>query len=239
MKHFRHLHGLALAAALGGCSSSPPDEQVIAGRASLVSFPAPLTEVQAVRPSGIIARSKIGTDGSFELTVPPGAGYQLVFVGASNVPLVFPRSTGGVDTRFDIRAGGKAFDLGAVRYIGDPGTRAYVFGGVSPTPRTLAGSTAGANDVECEDGTDTNTGAVCVDDEDEEGAGVCEDGEGDGVDCVDGIDPATGLECDGGPAANANDGAEASGAEAETPTEAAVADHNLPAAMGCEEDDEE
>ena len=106
-----------------------------------------------------------------------------------------------------------------------------------------------SDEVECEDGIDTATGALCVDDE--EPTGMCggegddeeggDDAEGDaGVDCQDGI--ATGAECDGGPSANQNDGEEEEseeGDENDDPTDAAVADHNLPAAVGCEQNDED
>ena len=123
------------------------------------------------------------------------------------------------------------FDLGMVRFVGDPTSRAY--------QQRPAGGVATA-DQACEDGVDATTGAVCVDDNDEGGAGTCE-GDG-GVDCQDGIDPATGAECDGGPAANPTDGTEVGGGDGDgetaddtLPGQAAVADHNLPAAIGCGE----
>ena len=239
MRRIKWLCGIMAAVAVGGCSSSPPGEQVVSGRAALTSFPTPVSDVQVVRGSQVVTRSAVGSDGSFSLTIPVGTGYELVFAGSNHVPLVFPRSTGGIDRRFDIRAGGKAFDLGAVRYVGDPSAQTFAFNHVGSTSQALTDPAAADDDnVECEDGIDANTGALCVDDDDEEGAGVCEGSEeadDDNVECEDGIDPATGLECDGGPAANS--GAEDGEVEDEASSEAAVADHNLPAAMGCDEED--
>lgn len=233
MRIIKPLCGVVVMAAVGGCSSSSPDEQVIRGQAALTSFPTQVSEVRALRGSEVAAVTTIGRDGTFSVTLPVGNGYQLVFAGDNHVPLVFPRSAGAIDTRFDIHAGGKAFDLGGVRYVGDPSVQAFAFNQVSSDQ-------ADADDIECEDGIDANTGAVCVDDDDEEGAGACQASEvddGDSVDCEDGIDAATGLECDGGPAANSDGAGDDAEGEVDVPTEAAVADHNLPAAMGCEEED--
>ena len=246
----------------------------ITGQADAASFGAAVATVRATRAGAVVAQAAIGPDGRFTLAVPAGAGYTLDFIHpGGTVALVFPRKTGVIEHRFDVTGGG-AFDLGVVRHVGDPSVRAYHFS-------TALMSLSEADDLECEDGVDAATGAMCVDDDEEELAGLCGGGaegehgdgdeadgvendgeendgagdEADGVDCVDGIDAATGAACDGGPAANPddgeendgeendgeeNDGEEEGGADA-TPTDAAVADHNLPSALGCaglEEDDE-
>ncbi|MEQ1501575.1 MAG: hypothetical protein ABMB14_05060 [Myxococcota bacterium] len=48
-----------------------------------------------------------------------------------------------------------------------------------------------------------------------DGDGETNDDEQGGVDCVDGIDAATGAECDGGPSANQDDGEEDDDVECE------------------------
>lgn len=228
-------------AALAACSASSPGEQTIKGQTALSTFPAALTEVQALRGATVVSHAPVASDGTFSLSLAPGNGYQIQFLRADGqVAMVFPRSAGSVDSRFDIRAVEKPFNLGKVRYIGDPATQTYAFNTVGSTSSALTSSNADTDDVQCEDGIDPTTGAVCVDDEDDEGAGACEeDGDADNVNCEDGIDPATGLECDGGPTANADDGTEDSAEDdGATPSEAAVPDHNLPAAMGCAADDD-
>ena len=180
--------------------------------------------MRVVGDAGVVTRSALDKNGAFALTVPKGRGYRLVFATDGDVGVVFPRSSGALQSSFDVLAAGPTFDLGAVRYIGDPAAASYTFYSTS--------SASEEADGECEDGVDS-MGAVCVDDDDDEGAS-CEAEEDDG------IDSATGLECDGGPAAN-TDTDESEGDEAEDeaslPAEAAVAEHNLPSALGCESED--
>ncbi len=84
----------------------------------------------------------------------------------------------------------------------------------------------------------------------EDAEGTCteeeDDEEGEDHECEDGIDPATGAECDGGPAANQDDGEEEDD-DAPEDTDAAIDDalgvptFNLPASLDCEDegDDDE
>lgn len=223
------------------CTPTPETKSPIhvTGQAELSGFPSAPTSVRATRGQSVVAESSVAADGSFELTIPAGAGYAIDFLSqADSVRLIFPRQTNTVESRFNVLGAGD-FNLGTVRYIGDPGTQSYLY---LTSASALESDT---DNVQCEDGIDAVTGAVCVDDEDDETAEMCGDAEeggeeGDkaaevpGVDCENGIDTATGLECDGGPAANPNDG----GAEEEdVVTAAAVADHNLPAAVGCPGED--
>lgn len=228
-KSIRALPVFALALA-GGCASQT-SPQVVSGRVDATTFPATVTTAQVLRAGQVVAEAPVAADGSFSLTIPAGANYHIAFASATGKPgLVFPRSVGTIDVSFAVRGGGAPFDLGMVRYVGDPTGHTYVYNAAP----------ADGDDIECEDGIDPNTGAVCVDDDDE-GAGSCE-GDGDDSNCEDGIDPATGAECDGGPSANTDGGAEEADGETEddaVPGEAAVADHNLPASVGCGEDDEE
>ncbi len=214
---------LAAGALAVGCSSSTP--QVVSGRVERAGFPAQVDAVRVVRSGSAVVESTVASDGSFSLTIPPGKGYRIELVSSGQPGLVFPRQTGVIDAAFTIRNGTKPFDLGMVRFVGDAATRTY-----------KQGPATGGDDVECEDGVDPN-GAVCVDDDDEEGATCESDG---GADCVDGIDSATGQECDGGPTANQNDGETDDGEsdDGALPGQAAVADHNLPAAIGCSDGEE-
>jgi len=222
--------GLLALCTMAGCGSSgktPDPTRELRGKAALSTFPATPKEILVVGDGGEVARAALKDDGSFALTIPKGRGYQLVFTNETGVGLVFPRSSGSLQSRFDVLGAGPAFELGAVRYIGDPTAQSYSF---------YSTSSSGQADGECEDGVDP-MGAVCVDDDDEEGAS-CEAENDGGVDCVDGVDPATGLECDGGPDANADSG-EAETVEPALPSEAAVAEHNLPSALGCASEDDD
>jgi hypothetical protein len=222
-------------AAACGSGSSGATPQVVSGKAALSTFPQGVDTVRAVRSGQVIATAPVASDGSFAIQIPAGTGYRIeLAAGASRAGLVFPRKAGTVDKTFNVRSSGAPFDLGAVRYVGDPTSHTYAFG---------ASSAAAA--VGCENGVDPATGAVCVDDA--EGGGSCTATDADSVQCENGIDPVTGAPCDGGPDANPNDGSnsettdgnETSGTEdtAGAPADAAVADKNLPSAVGCNEGD--
>jgi hypothetical protein len=241
----------ALELVAGTACQSEPGPHVVSGTLALSTFPVPpelayasqdqLTEASQRRFS---IWTRIDADGTFSLTIPPGKSYRIQFATAAGRPvLVFPRRAGAIEATFDVRGGGTPFDLGNVRYVGDPLSSAYAF-------LTMPGDPADSDNVECEDGIDLATGAVCVDDDDEEGAGVCDEEDEDDVDeqCEDGIDPATGGPCagDSGEDGECVDGIDlATGAPCidtdfeEVPTDAAVADHNLPPAIGCADDEEE
>jgi hypothetical protein len=216
-------------ASLAACSGSSAPPQTVTGRIDGASFKSPVSAVRASR-AGSVVEAPVSADGSFSITIPAGTGYRIELVAASGQPgLVFPRSAGTIDVSFDVRAGTKPFDLGLVRFVGDANAHPFVF-------KTTGGSDG---DGECEDGVDPN-GAVCVDDNDDEGASC------DNHECVDGIDPSNGQECDGGPGANQDDGetADEGDGDGETdddalPAEAAIAEHNLPAAVGCDDGDGE
>jgi len=259
MKRF-HTLGLATAALLTlsvGCQSGK-SEQVVSGTVALSSFPSAVTTVRVVDSAGTVAQAPVAADGSFSISIPRGTGYRLAFADGPTAPsLVFPRSQGRIDSRFDIASAGAPFNLGAVRYIGDATSTGFVYG---PTP-SESGDT---DDIECEDGIDANTGLVCVDDDDDEGAS-CESGaeDGDDIECENGTDANTGLACDDTDNGEAEDPADTDDIECEDGVDAttglacddtddgaeeaeedddgaagnaAVADHNLPSAVGCAEE---
>ena len=198
---------LAVGMLAAGCSSSS-SPQDISGRVDQPGFPTAVTGVRVIRGTTTIVESPVASDGSFKVTVPAGSGYRIELVSQDQPGLVFPRTTGVIETSFAIKNGTNLFDLGMVRFVGDASTRTYH----TETP--------GDGDVECEDGLDPN-GAVCVDDDDEEGA-QCEDGTNDGETNDDGADEGDGDgETD----------------DDQLPANAAVAEHNLPASIGCDEGD--
>lgn len=223
---------LAAGTLVMGCTSD--SSQSVSGRVDQAGFPSAVSAVRVVRGSTTVAESPVAADGAFSLAIPTGAGYRIELVSAEQPGLVFPRSTGVIEAAFTVKGSAAPFDLGTVRFIGVASTHVF--------RQDPAGAADGSDtaDGECENGVDTTTGAICVDDAEEEGDQCGESG----ADCVDGIDSATGAECDGGPGANQNDGgdgadtADTSDGDGETaddalPAESAVADHNLPATIGC------
>ena len=254
MRLTRNLAVVGLMVVLGSaCSSQAPAPQILTGKVAVAGFPATVNAVRVTQAGTALVEAPLAADGSFAVTIPAGKAYRMEFVhAAGQAGLVAPRQSGVIGATFDVRGGRAPFDLGMVRYIGDPRAQSYTY---RSTP--AADATDGDN-VQCEDGIDPTTGAVCVDDNSQDGE-VCQAADGDNVECEDGIDPNTGAPCDGGPAANATDnsGTESDGVadsdnvecedgidpttgaacpndDAEdVPDEAAVADHNLPDALGC------
>ena len=169
-------------------SSLSSQKQALTGQVERASFAGDVTEVRVIRNATVVASSPLDAAGGFSILVPPGTGYRLEVLGASGlrVGLVFPRKAGQVDNNFSILRGGAAFDLGAIRYVGDASSQSFNFGaaqtsGVSiktagtETTGDPAADTSGesSGDSECEDGRDASN-AVCVDDNDDEHAGSCE-----------------------------------------------------------------
>ncbi len=111
-----------------------------------------------------------------------------------------------------------SLSLGAAGIVSAAQNPASSTGGNAPASEVVSG-------VDCVDGLDAATGAECdggpaanaandlaeadtegTEAEESETSDAAE--EVDGVDCENGIDAATGAECDGGPAANPQDGAD-------------------------------
>jgi hypothetical protein len=258
------LPALVFATGLTACSDSENAERsvstlTISGHIDAASFGGAPSGVQVSRGGVLTVEAPIGADGSFAVVLPKGTGYQIAFAHADGVSaLVFPRQLGTLDQRFDVTGSG-AFDLGIVRRIGDPANHQFLFSSPHTALKSDDGAGGDDDDLECEDGVDARTGAVCVDDDDDELAGMCggeNDGHDDGEDandgendandsddleCEDGIDAATGAMCVDDDHQDEGDHHGEGDHNGEIPNDAAVADHNLPIALGCadEEDDEE
>ena len=189
-----------------GAACSKSKIQPVSGQLSLSSFGAPVTTVRATRP-GLTqpVDATVAADGTFTLPLRKGRQYQIEFLNSAGQPsLVMPRKAGSLDWRFDVRGGGPRFDMGVVRYVGNPAQIAVAF---KAAQTSTGGAPAGDPDtVECEDGKDPNTGAVCADDNSGD--------QGNNEQCGNNEDPPAG------------------GTPATPPTSAAVADKNLPPAIG-------
>ncbi|HUT78089.1 MAG TPA: hypothetical protein VM285_10405 [Polyangia bacterium] len=263
---------LTMAAMFFGCDMPPTEPiQVISGIIAQDTFPSPVTTVRVVSAGNVVTEAAVGSQGGFVFALPVGKNYSIEFASGSHQPgLVFPRKAGGIDATFDIADSQAAFDMGAVRYIGDPSALGFKY-------VTDYNEGEGDNDnVECEDGIDLATGLPCVDDdaedeacedEDDDDDDECEqegenegenegcdddgdnddddgdnddddgdndDGDNDDVECEDGVDLATGLPCE-----DDDDGEVEDDDDGDLPSEAAVADKNLPSSLGCGEDDDD
>jgi hypothetical protein len=254
------LPGLALFFA--ACSEG---KQPVSGTVAQESFSSPITTVTASRSDATSTSASVAADGTFTLNLPKGSGYRLDFTSAAgDTTLVFPRSGGAVEWRFDVTGTGSKFDLGTIRPVGDLRTMKVTFA----HQKGKHGDGGVDDDVTCVNGLDPTTGAVCVEDDDqglackdkggkhgkgkghekakghgdagcpkrhmcEDDAGMCKgdgDEDGDGHHGHDG-----GLDDD-----DNTTGTDTTSATGEpVPTNAAVADRNLPASIGkCGDRDE-
>lgn len=110
---------LAVVALVGACAakSHPAPETVLSGSVALSTFPNAPTQVRVIDETGASLSAPIAADGSFSLTLPHSHGYKVVLAGQGNVPVVFPRQTGKLDTTFTIKSKGAKVSLGSVRYM--------------------------------------------------------------------------------------------------------------------------
>jgi hypothetical protein len=255
------LPGLALF--FSACSEG---KQPVTGTVAQETFSSPITTVTASRTDATSISTSVSADGSFALNLPKGTGYRLDFASAAgDTTLVFPRSGGTVQWRFDVDATGTAFDLGTVRQVGDPSHLNVTFAHTKVRSGDGGVEGEGDRDVECVNGQDPVTGAVCVEDTTDQGVG-CKGGkhgkgrghgrhhgDGDGG-CHKSCDADAGV-CLGdgdGDGHHGHDGGvdddDGTGTDTSTtteageaaPTSAAVADRNLPSSLGhCSKGDDE
>ena len=114
---FRLTMPTMVALTLAACGS---DGQTLTGRVQTSTFPEALTEVRAVGTHEVV-HGNVAPDGSFSITLPEGDSYRIEMVSNLRVsPLVYPRTTGAVDTDVTIVGSGE-FDLGGVHYAQDVG----------------------------------------------------------------------------------------------------------------------
>jgi hypothetical protein len=217
-----------LVAAIGlvtiGCGASP-GSQTVSGRVAQQTFASPVDQVSVIKAGASVVAAPVAPDGAFTIVIPPGSGYRIeLSSAATRAGLVSPRSTGTLDATFAIRGKAAPFDLGTVRYIGNPTTTIF----------KQTGGGTGDGDGECEDGIDPTTNAVCVDDNEEEG-GSCQGDDGETNDDVEDGTPDGETDDDGIEDGTPDGETEDDGA----PADAAVADHNLPNALGCDDGEQQ
>jgi hypothetical protein len=182
----RSLSVLTLGLGLLGCSGDR-GVQPISGRILLASFPGALTGVRASRPGAPAIEAAIGSDGAFLLPLGAGRRYRIDFpMAGGSASLVYPRKAGSTDFRFHVRGGGARFDLGMVRYMGTPDQLTVVF----KQAQTATPATDPGPDVDCENGRDEKTGAVCADDNHQDEGDSCDEGESGPDDPADSAPPA-------------------------------------------------
>ena len=194
-----------------GTDDTGAREQALTGHLDQASFPYTVGSIDVVDGRGAVTTVPVDASGAFRAALRVGGRYQMRAAGMQgDATVIFPRASGKIDSWLAINHAGPAFDVGAVRFVGAMPTVSFKH--VS----NQQGDAADGDDVECEDGIDPNTGAVCVDDDAEDGCQGEGEGEDDGeqdgddVECEDGIDANTGAAC-----ADDDDGEEADGDDIE------------------------
>jgi hypothetical protein len=201
-----------------GCGDSS-GVQTITGRVAHDSFGAPVASAVITHNGNVVAEAPVASDGSFSISVRAGNGYTLRFrTGAERVALISPRAAGTIETTFAVRGASSTFDLGLVRKVSQPLATTFHYGSSPGTDD---------DDVECENGVDPN-GAVCVDDDAQDGQN-CQNDDGDGET---NDDEAASGDGDG----ETDDDGETND-DVDVAQAAAIAEHNLPSQLGCDEGD--
>lgn len=181
----------------------------ISGTIQQESFPAPVTKI-TVRTEKADRVVPVDAAGKFQLVLQQGAEYQFLFsVNGKEMPLIARSIAGRLDTTVQVRSGGAKVDMGNVTY----------FAGQSATALSIPPPLATAE-----------AAATCEEEDDNE-----EDG--DNNQCENGLDP-NGNACDGGPAANQDDG-QVEETDSQSSDEMALPQYNLPGELGCEEEDDD
>lgn len=238
MNKIKALHGIAAVAVLtagSGCglSTRTPTEEFKGKLGADWDGQAPAS----IRASSGKSYEAPIENGAFLLEVLGRESYRFTVVrdDGSSVPLLFPRAGGATNGRLAV-SGGTSFDFGYLRYVAP-----FQATTVQVSTRSTSAELGTEGEHECEDGVDPNTGASCVEENDEaescEGAdeeGEHEDedededeGDEDDVECENGVDARTGLACE-----------DEDEDHVDSREEAALPDHVPPPGVGnCGDDD--
>jgi hypothetical protein len=101
-----------------GCSAKTVEPTAVAGAVALSTYRTTPARVIAVDELGKRTSTALRPDGTFVLSLAKVHKYKLaVGVGQSNVPVVFPRPSGRLDSTFVVKTNGALVHLGAVRYL--------------------------------------------------------------------------------------------------------------------------
>jgi len=193
--------------AAGGCGFG--QDQEVSGTISRSTFPETVTHVRAVGTASTV-ETRVESNGTFTLYLKEHDRYRIELLSAvRQSDLVFPRGPGVVDTSFYLEAARDTLELGGIRYIGDIGTASHEGGGTGGGDTGTGGGETGTGG-----GGDTGTGGG-------------ETGTGGGG------DTGTGGE-EGGNSCGGDVGEAAGGSES---GDAAVAEGDVPAEIGCGDGD--
>src|SRR5262245_47077839 len=168
MKNF----AIPLTLVLAACSSSDKKTSTFEGTVPS-GYPGAPSAIRATDEAGTLTRAKLASNGSFQLILNKGHSYRFDLVGASAEPMVFPRTSGRLDTVFRVSGGGARVALGEVRHYDTMPT-----GGFTVVAQVTQALMSSASQPEpCVNGTIPSTGAACANDN---GGGlVCEEEEDD------------------------------------------------------------
>lgn len=115
-----------------GCGTQ--SDQLVTGKVMGATFPEPITHVRAVGTASTV-EAAVAADGSFALGVPAHDRYRIeLHAQARKADVVFPRASGVIHTTFYVEHAGAAIDLGRVRYVLDPASTPYDYGGCTTRP---------------------------------------------------------------------------------------------------------
>jgi hypothetical protein len=197
---------------LGGCyQSTPSHEMTLMGRVDRATFPYDVSRVQLRDGAGDVSSVTIGDDATFRLTLAEGTRVRLAFEAptGAHATLVYPRREGRLESWLDVQHAGGWFDLGRVRYLGDPADvdLSAVFGEA-----------------------DTESNGCGGDDEGDDGEWDDHEGDDQDGECVD----AAGTACSG---TDDGDGTDGWDAEDDFEGDAAIAEHDVPRGGVCGPDD--
>lgn len=217
------LAAVAYAAPFGCSKPAPSTVSNVAGTLALESFPSAVHQITVVDKNGQKTRVAVGKDGSFSVPLAAGSSYRLFLSDdGSALPMVLSSRGGKLAGTIRVVSGGAKVDLGKVQYWAGLSAGG---GAVLPALPAASGACDGEENDDGDDG------------ENQDGAG---DGQTDesGADCVDGIDAVTHQECDGGPAANQNDGEAEAGDEVDESAPMGVPENGISGDVGCGGDDQ-
>lgn len=246
---------------LGGCGQPAPTTSTLTGSIAQQSFAVPVKAITVTSDQGKTTKAAVGANGEFSISLEKGATYRL-FLGddGKSTPVILNSAQGQLVTTAHVRSGGANVNIGSVRFWQgdasapasvpplDPSTSSNVVPTTPPTvtPQCVNGLVEGSTKP-C--ATDT-AAASCADAEEGDDGEHAGDGDGEhaddsaatGGECVDGTNSVTHQPCDGGPAANQDDGESADGpdqASLADPTQAmGIPEHNVATDLGCDEEDD-
>lgn len=158
----------ACAVVTAACSSAPgasKQTSTVQGTVASATFAsAAPSAVDAIDETGARTHVVLAADGAFSMSLAKAHVYRIVAITpGGEVPIVFPRTGGRLDTTFRLSSGAAVVRLGSVRHF-DAAPPA--FSAIDDGQTQCESGGAGADDQgggDCEDGKDAKTGGPCTD----------------------------------------------------------------------------